>query len=89
MNGKKLWFKNKRYGWGWYPASREGWAVLLVWVLFFILGEIVFLRSMQTSPSNTAVVGFVVYVTLTLSVLLRICYLRGEKPRFRWGDEEK
>ena len=33
----KFWFKRKKYGWGWRPASYEGWAVTLA-----VFGYIVF-----------------------------------------------
>ena len=33
---KKLWFKAKNYGWGWYPASREGWLVTGAYLLIVI-----------------------------------------------------
>ena len=28
---KKLWFKAKRFGWGWYPVSPEGWLVTIIY----------------------------------------------------------
>ncbi len=24
----KYWFKAKNYGWGWYPATWQGWLIL-------------------------------------------------------------
>ena len=34
---KKVWFKAKEYGWGWYPSSWQGWIILLIYLL--LLGE--------------------------------------------------
>ena len=85
MTDKKLWFKNKRSGWGWYPASWEGWVVLLVWIAAFGLGEVLFITHMNATPSATAVVLFLAYVLLTVSLLIYICYKKGEKPRWQWG----
>ena len=32
-NNSKLWFKAKRYGWGWTPSAWQGWMVLLVYLV--------------------------------------------------------
>jgi len=32
----KLWFKAKRYGWGWTPACWQGWLVLGVYFAVLI-----------------------------------------------------
>ena len=37
---KKLWFRAKCYGWGWYPCSWEGWLVILIWAIFFTLSMV-------------------------------------------------
>jgi hypothetical protein len=33
---KKLWFKAKRYGWGWTPVTWQGWVAVLVYVAILI-----------------------------------------------------
>ncbi|MEX0910375.1 MAG: hypothetical protein WDZ73_01320 [Candidatus Paceibacterota bacterium] len=35
-NNRKIWFKRKLYGWGWYPASREGWLVTVVYMTIIV-----------------------------------------------------
>lgn len=38
---QNYWFKKKRFGFGWYPASKEGWIVMVIFtgfVLFLSLG---------------------------------------------------
>lgn len=30
-----MWFRAKRYGWGWRPVTWQGWAVVAVWVAAF------------------------------------------------------
>ncbi len=84
MITKKMWFKSKRYGWGWTPASWEGWSVMLVYVLglLYIFKSI---DGVSHSVSDTLITNIVPFVILT-SILIGICYLTGEKPRFRWGN---
>jgi hypothetical protein len=71
----KLWFKAKKYGWGWYPSTWQGWAVLLGYLLIVAGFHSVF----GTNP-----VVFVITIALTV-LLIIICYKTGEKPRWRWG----
>lgn len=33
LAGRKPWFKPRTFGYGWTPASWEGWAVTLVWMV--------------------------------------------------------
>ena len=37
----QLWFKAKKYGYGWYPATWQGWLVILVYLT--ILGLLIYL----------------------------------------------
>jgi uncharacterized membrane protein YhaH (DUF805 family) len=73
---KTYWFKAKHYGWGWYPVTWQGWLVLTVFVV--IIGY----RS--TTMLNIIIVPeFIVYTV----ILLIVCLLTGEKPRWRWGKK--
>lgn len=71
---KNYWFKGKRYGWGWYPASKEGWLVLFVFVVLEML-----------LAFYTSVTVFIIGTIILLPGLIYICYKTGEKPRWRWG----
>jgi len=73
---KKLWFKRKLYGWGWCPCSWEGWAVILIWIIFFIFA---------TSNIDHEGLKNVAFVILSVLALIYICYKKGEKPRWQWG----
>ena len=82
----KLWFRTKNYGWGWYPVTWEGWFVIIVFVLFITY------RSIEVSKMFNADASFVFRyffeVLLSLIPLLVICYLKGEKPQWRWGKKK-
>ena len=83
-----LWFKAKRYGYGWYPATKEGWLVMLAYALLMllplpVLGVIGFTNV--TGAQFAAV--FVPYTTALTIALLVIAARTGEKPRWRWGGE--
>lgn len=79
----KLWFKAKRYGWGWTPVTWEGWAVTLLYVasIFVHVQNI----DAQTHSTNDVVMNFVIPFIINTIFLLIICYCKGEEPRWRWG----
>jgi hypothetical protein len=82
---KKLWFKAKNYGWGWYPSSWEGWAVLagFLAVSVWIFRDV---DSQSHSVSDTLYGVLVPFFVLT-AALLAVCWKTGEKPEWRWGGK--
>lgn len=87
-NPKKIWFKRKLYGWGWTPATWEGWIVTLVYFVLILILVLNIGESIPGNPdsgSNFLVFGFPV---LALSLLfIYIAYKKGEKPRWQWGKD--
>jgi uncharacterized membrane protein YhaH (DUF805 family) len=77
---KKLWFVRKRYGWGWTPSSWEGWVVLLVWLILFV--------SLVKKIQPGEVLTEMIFIIILTSLLLLICYIQGEKPKWQWGNEK-
>lgn len=73
---KRVWFKRKLYGWGWTPATWQGWVVVLVWVILFVFG----MAKMDYEEIKNLVLIF-----LMIGVLIYICYKKGERPRWQWG----
>ncbi|OGJ01455.1 hypothetical protein A3G98_00890 [Candidatus Nomurabacteria bacterium RIFCSPLOWO2_12_FULL_37_8] len=84
-NPSKYWFKAKLYGWGWTPATWQGWLVLAIWlvlVLFFAFA------IDEHSPTREIVLTFILPLVLLTVTLIRICYKTGEKPRWQWGPKD-
>lgn len=78
----KYWFPAKRYGWGWGPPTAwQGWVVLLVYVAL-VLGGI---PLIQASKGN---VVYIAYVLVLTAALIAICWVKGERPRWRWGRRD-
>lgn len=91
MQNKKLWFKAKNYGWGWYPVSWEGWLVTLVYILGIIA---IALRAVEITENgeDTGTQFLCNYIPplILLSIpMIWICYKTGEKPEWRWGEKGK
>jgi hypothetical protein len=76
------WFPAKRYGRGsGPPAMWQGWAVLAAFVSLLAAGTLVL-------PPNRVLPIFLGYVALLSLALIAVCWLKGEPPRWRWGDDE-
>ncbi len=83
LNMKRIWFKAKNYGYGWYPYSWQGWSLTLLYILTLLVTfRIIDLRS--HSGYEVLMEMFVPFVILTL-LLIAICVKTGEKARWRWG----
>lgn len=80
---KKVWFKAKRYGWGWYPATWEGWMTILVWVVLFSASTIIFEMNVEKFLQWHLIFTFVI-----TALLIYVSYKKGEKPGWRWGDKK-
>jgi hypothetical protein len=85
-NPERYWFKAKLYGWGWTPATWQGWLVIFVYIALVLL----FSRMIdENSPPNEVAFTFMLPVLSLTIALLRICYKTGEKPRWQWGPPRK
>jgi hypothetical protein len=82
----KLWFKRKRYGWGWYPVTWQGWVATLVYVVL-VLGFALTIDENSSVP-NEIFFTFLFPVLLLTLTFIRIAYKKGEKPKWQWGEKE-
>lgn len=81
---RPVWFRAKQYGWGWTPATWQGWTVLGVWAVVFVTSIV----GLQLALGDTvaAVVWSLVIGLLETGVLLVITYRTGEPPAWHWGS---
>ena len=84
---KKLWFRRKIFGWGWYPITWQGWGVIILYVLDLISNAI-FANNHVNSNSDFLMQFFPHYIVLTIFLII-ICYATGEKPKWTWGFKKK
>ncbi|MBP6085316.1 hypothetical protein KA517_03710 [Candidatus Gracilibacteria bacterium] len=78
----QLWFRAKLYGYGWMPASWQGWTVLAIYLCGVISLSIFMADSLLTLWQVLAIA--LLFITQT-TLLLIICVLTGERARWRWG----
>lgn len=82
----EYWFKRKRYGWGWTPATWQGWLIIATYLGLILMFS---LTIDENSPTREVVFTFILPVTLLTITLLRICYRKGEKPKWQWGPPKE
>jgi hypothetical protein len=85
-NQNKLWFKAKRYGYGWYPSTWEGWAVLGLFILSVILHSYNALSIAKSAKD--IVLGINAPILIDTVFLIIICWAKGEKAEWRWGKRK-
>lgn len=83
---KKLWFKAKTYGWGWYPSTWQGWLILLAYIglLYFPF----FYMYSKSKSINDILIHLIPHFTILTLILIVICFRTGEKPRWQWGEKK-
>lgn len=80
---KKVWFKAKRYGYGWYPATWQGWLVVLIFLALIAVLAYIFEKNPEQFLWQ-----YLTLVFLLSSILVGICYKTGEKAKWRWGNKD-
>jgi hypothetical protein len=82
-NKPEVWFHAKQYGWGWgLPVAWQGWVVLCAYLVLVIGGIFVFDIKRQLA-------GYIFFAGTLTVLLIAICWVKGEKPAWRWGGEVK
>jgi hypothetical protein len=80
----RYWFPAKRYGWGWGPPiTWQGWVVFALWLAAFV-GGLCYLAYRHVLAYRHGLLH-IVFTAVMVTVLVVICYLKGEPPRWRWG----
>ncbi|WP_414650209.1 hypothetical protein [Dyella sp.] len=78
----KYWFPAKTYGWGWgAPRTWEGWTVLALYVA--AIAALTHFFPPRVMPG-----GFGLGLCVATAILIAVCWLKGEPPRWRWGDRQ-
>ena len=76
----KKWFKAKKYGYGWKPASPEGWIVIIIFVSA-IFGITYFFKE-------DPIVAVILSLICTFFAFI-ISIKKGDPLKWRWGEEKE
>ena len=73
MKPRKYWFAAHRFGWGWHlPLTWQGWLSYGLYFSLALFGSAVLSREL-----------FLVYVGALSVLMILVCWLKGEPPRWR------
>jgi hypothetical protein len=89
----KLWFRARRYGWGWTPCSIEGWLVMIAAALTLIGGDLAILY-LANKPGISRTVALLlglpypfeiivltlVWNALIIGITILVSWKFGERP---------
>ena len=81
-NPEKYWFRRKLFGWGWTPATWQGWALTAGFVAIVVaLG----LTLDENATDREAAFMLLLPIAILTAIFIRIAYKTGEPPRWTWG----
>ncbi|MDP3987334.1 MAG: hypothetical protein Q8P81_03870 [Nanoarchaeota archaeon] len=86
-NPKGYWFKRKLYGWGWVPVRWQGWIIVLAFIGILLLNGTYFASKISPNGKPT-IFDFVLFfgiIIISVIILFKVCYKKGEKPKWSWG----
>lgn len=89
MENNKLWFRAKRYGWGWVPSSWQGWLITLLYIAGLVWSgfRAGILAAGASEPNTYFFTQYIAGVIALTVIMIAICYRKGEKPGWHWGDK--
>jgi uncharacterized membrane-anchored protein len=85
-NPEQYWFKRKAYGWGWVPATWQGWLTLAVFLGILLWLFVPFVSG--TAPTGTEIFWFLTKILVWAAAFIGVSYFTGEPPKWQWGIPE-
>ena len=71
----------RRFGWAWgLPTVWQGWAVLAGFAVLALVAAVIV-------PPLSNPGAFAAIIAVLAALLLVICWMKGEPPRWRWGGD--
>lgn len=84
---KKPWFTAKTFGWGWTPATWQGWMMTLLMVELIIV--VVFVSTLTGDTARQQLYVAFPFLALIISTMAMINYRTGEKAKWGWFKRNK
>jgi len=84
-NPEGYWFKRKLYGLGWTPASKKGWATLLLYIISVFALAFLVAPGIPSAEAETKVLLPILGAT---GVFIAIAWRTGQPLRWQWGPPE-
>ena len=84
---EKSWFKAKKFGWGWYPITWQGFLLTMVFAALYVLGIGAYSRILSENQNSIliATIILILYFILITKLMFIIYTKKGEKAKWNWG----
>ena len=83
---KAYWFKRRRYGYGWTPATWQGMLSLLVFLVVVVGGGFM-IADTPKGQFTAGIAAYIIAVLLASAGLAIISIIKGPPPKWRWGSK--
>jgi hypothetical protein len=85
----KYWFKPKRYGYGFFPISIEGWLCTIGLVIIILLSGFSGDIFSESEPSHKQLVRFMLDIFIFASIATYLFEKKMKEPlKWRWGRRQ-
>jgi hypothetical protein len=84
MEKRRAWFRHQPYNRGLYPATIEGWLVVVLWLLILVGSTMVLLAAMLYAVQPYTTILFVLWgavVAADTAMLAYVRHIKGPHPR--------
>lgn len=78
---QKYWFRKKRWGYGWTPATKEGWSIMAISMLVLVAAAWLLAPKDDTMGDWHNLAAFFLILTLDVLCLALVCAKKGEPLR--------
>jgi hypothetical protein len=79
------WFKRRRYGYGWTPATWQGWSLLAALIVLVLLPVPFIADDDGAGPEPW---GYLFYVFVMVVLFILAAIKKGPTPHWRWGRRD-
>ena len=83
---KKIWFKAKRYGYGWYPSTWQGWLIMVAYIVVVITAAFATIDT-KAKDALHGIGPFLAIDIFATTTLVIVASKFGEKAKWRWGEK--
>jgi hypothetical protein len=84
-NPHRYWFKRKLYGWGWTPATWQGFVATALFIVL-VVGILVW-ATQGTDTEEAALESAALPLLFTFVGFHLLVWYTGPSPRWQWGQE--
>lgn len=86
-NPHGYWFKARWFGWGFMPVKWQGWLTICIYII--VLGAIATNVDRHSHSVSDTLIGISVPFVICTAIFLALCFWKGEKLHWNWGDPRK